>query len=152
MKSRCRFIAAIVCAVSPWSASAEWHIETLRDRLNDRDVNVATVAAKAPDHGITAQLEMTCSGDSTYYHVVLSAKMTRGKIGASYRIDERRQRSHFLDVFSDPYRISIIEYPPFTLARAKRFRIELEPNGGPVLFYDFDISGVDHAIKIVQCH
>lgn len=152
MRPRRALIAAFVCAMLPWPASAEWHIETLRDRLNDRDVNVATVAAKASDHGITAQLEMICGSGNTYYHMVLSAKMTRGKIGASYRIDERSQRSHFLEVFSDPYRISISEYPPFTLAGAKRFRIELEPTGGPVLFYDFDISGVDHAIKSVRCH
>jgi hypothetical protein len=68
------------------------------------------------------------------------------------RVDERKVRPGMLHVFSDPYRIAFIAAPPFDLWGRKRFRVQVFPTGGPVLFYDFDLTGIGKAISALGCN
>ena len=143
------FTSILFALIAP--ASAEWSIETYRDRLNDRDLKFATVVAKAPDQGIVAKLEIVCRANGQLdHHVVLSTKISSGGIGGAYRIDEKATRTGSFK-FYDDHTISIDEEPPLTLAGAKRYRIQLEPRNGPVLVFDFDLTGVDKAINSLRC-
>ena len=150
MRRRALLFALILFAsIAP--ASAEWRIETYRDRLNDRDLKFATVVAKAPDQGIVAKLEIVCRVNGQLDHrVVLSTKISSGEIGGAYRIDEKGPRADFFKVYDDNT-ISIDEQPPLTLAGAKRYRVQLEPKNTPVLVFEFDLTGVDNAIKSLRC-
>ena len=141
----------LILFASSAPASAEWRIETYRDRLNDRDLKFATVEAKAPNQGTVAKLEIVCRANGQLdHHVVLSTKISSGEIGGAYRIDEKAARTGSFK-FYDDYTISIDEEPPLTLAGAKNYRIQLEPRNGPVLVFDFDVRGVDKAINSLRC-
>ena len=63
------FALMLFALIAP--ASAEWSIETYRDRLNDRDLKFATVVAKAPDQGIVAKLEIVCRVNGQLDHRVV---------------------------------------------------------------------------------
>jgi hypothetical protein len=143
------FTLVLFASIAP--ASAEWRIETYRDRLNDRDLKFATFVAKASNQGIVAKLEIVCRASGKLdHHVVLSTKLSPGEIGGAYRIDEKATQTRSFK-FSDDNTISIEEEPPFTLAGAKRFHIQLEPRSASVLVFDFDLTGVDKAIDSLRC-
>lgn len=143
------FTLILFASIAP--ASAEWRIETYRDRVNDRDLKFATVVAKAPDQGIVAKLEIVCRANGRLDHrVALSTKISSGEIGGAYRVDEKNTRTGSFKFYNDNI-ISIEEEPPLTLAGAKRYRIQLEPRNGPVLVFDFDLTGVDKALDSLRC-
>jgi hypothetical protein len=148
---KCLLAAVVVLLCLPGPVAAEWRIQSATSRIADKQVKYAEVPARAADQGVDATLELTCNERQRWYAVRLSRSLSRGEIGASLRIDEGKVEPRFLRVFSDPNRIPIIQAPPFDLISNKRFRVELHLNGGPVLFYDFDITGVAAAAKAIAC-
>jgi hypothetical protein len=146
-----RLVSAACVVVAASAASGEWKVESFKDRMTDQVTKYATLAAKAEDQGISAVLELACLPSQRLFQVKLSVPLTRGEIGANLRVDEGAVRPIFLHVFSDLHRISILGAPPFDLVGHKRFRITLLPTGGPQLFYDFDLAGVDATAKTVPC-
>jgi hypothetical protein len=129
----------------------EWVIHSSVDRMTEKTVRHAALAAKAEDQGVSAALEMSCHERRRWFHIRLSRPMTRGELGASLRIDEGKVEPRFLHVFSDPYRIPLIQAPPFDLVGKKRFRVQLFVRRGSPLFFDFDLSGIAAAAKSITC-
>ncbi|HWV44085.1 hypothetical protein [Pseudorhodoplanes sp.] len=141
---------AIAALVVP--AGASWRISEAKDRMTGKNESWAALAAKNPDQGMTADLELSCAAGGRLFTVKLSAPLTRGKISARLRADDGPvQNLAGLRVYSDPHRIPIVTAPRLDLAGRKRFRVELFPTGSPPLFYDFDLTGIDRAMAAVRC-
>lgn len=139
------WIAAILATVP---AGASWQISGGKDRMTGKNESWAALAAKNPDQGVTAALEMACGAGQRFFFIRLSAPMTRGRIAANLRSDEGPVVPMTrLEVFSDPHRISLLTINP----GRKRFRVELFPTGSPPLFFDFDLTGIEKAKAAVNC-
>jgi hypothetical protein len=137
------------------AAHADWKIQGQTDRISDKSVKWATLDAKAADHGVTASLRLSCDGlDGTrLFSVRFSSSFSPGAIPARLRIDENKVRTLLsLRTFGDPHLIPIITAPSYDLWGRKRFRIQVNPRGGPDLFYDFDLAGIDKAIAALPCN
>ncbi|WP_461326055.1 hypothetical protein [Bradyrhizobium diazoefficiens] len=148
-------MAVIAMVAGSSTAHAEWKVQARNDRMSDKAVKWATLDAKAADHGILAALVLTCDGldGARLFAVRLSSPLTAGAISARLRIDDNKVRSLVnLRTYSDPHRIPLITAPSYDLWGRKRFRIELFPRGGPEVFYDFDLSGIDKAIAALPCN
>lgn len=152
MKYRGTLCAVTVAAVIALPANAEWNVQAFKDKMTDKPVKYAVLQAKAPESGVSAALEISCMADQRLFQLKLSSPLSRGQIGVNMRVDERKVMPRILNVFSDPYRIAFIAAPPFDLWGRKRFRVQLFPTGGPVLFYDFDLTGIDKAISAIACN
>ncbi|MGY3449779.1 hypothetical protein [Bradyrhizobium sp. USDA 4353] len=142
--------AFVVAAASP--TRAEWGVRTYRDKMTDKTGKYAVLQAKASDRGIAAALEIDCMAGHRPFHLKLSSPLTRGKVSLNMRVDERKVRPIILNVLSDPHQIAFITAPPFDLWGRKRFRVQVFPAGGPVLFYDFDLTGIEKAISGLDCN
>jgi hypothetical protein len=146
-------VITIVAGSSP--AQAGWKVQTRYDRISEKALKWATLDAKAADHGISANIVLSCDGldGARLFAVRLSSPLTAGAISARLRIDDNKARSLVnLRTYSDPNRIPIITAPSYDLWGRKRFRIQLDPRGGPDLFYDFDLAGIDKAIAALPCN
>lgn len=152
MKLERMFAAVAVAAVVVSPALAEWKVESFKDKMADKLVKYAVLQSKAPENGVFAALEISCMDEQRLFQLKLSSPLSRGRISVNMRVDERKVRPILLNVFSDPYRIAFITAPPFDLWGRKRFRIQVFPIGGPVLFYDFDLTGIDKAISPLACN
>jgi hypothetical protein len=144
-------LAIAVMAVSCLPASAEWKIETSKDRMTDKITRSAAVLAKAPDQGIAAELYVGCMNGEPMAQARLSHPLTRGRIGTVWRFDEGPHRPAFLHVFADPNSIPFVGVPTADFTGRKRFRVQIQPTGGPNLFYDFDISGLGKVLPSIRC-
>jgi hypothetical protein len=128
-----------------------WKISSFRDRMNDRDIKYAELAAKAPDHGLNAKLGLTCSKEmgGRYFTLTLSNRIVGSRVGGSYRVDNEPEEMRFFSVFDG--RIGLIEAPPFDLITRKRFRVQLQIPRQPAHFYDFDLSDLPATAKAIGC-
>jgi hypothetical protein len=144
-----------VAIVFATPAFADWQVHSSKDRMTEKSVKYATLSAKAPDHGVSASIELTCDGmdGRRSFTVKLSERMTRGYITGKVRLDEHKVRQlASLRTYADPYRIPLITAPPYDMWGHKRFRIELFPTGSASLFYDFDLTGIDKTISVLPCN
>ncbi len=139
-------------------AAAEWTIKSYTDRMSDQTVRYAKVAAKQPSHGITASILLFCAKDRDLggykLQISISARIAAREVKVRYRFDSRRVRRRSLPVDRDLQTIHIVSYDAndFLRARnAKRLRLEILPIGGPELFYEFDISGMDEVLRAMPC-
>lgn len=150
MKLRAIFIAMILAA----PCHAEWKINSFNDRMTDSTIKTATVAAKAPDHGVSATIRVSCLRDKVVGGLIVSietnAAFTPGRMGLTYRLDNDEPIPRYMPVDADGRGMSLWmqsdEFPG-----KKRLRVQLEPARSPNLFFEFDISGVDKALAAVPC-
>src|SRR5207249_2360134 len=116
-----------------------------KDRLTDKETKVATLPAKASDHGVSARLTIRCLVDKLVGGLILSIDTTTifspGRMGLSYRIDQREVVPRLMPVDSNGTGMSLWADPD-ELRGAKRIRVELHPNRARNLFFDFDLTGV----------
>jgi len=134
------------------TVSAEWKVESVKDRMTDQKVSFAETRAKAEDAGVSARLLMVCDKGQRNFSLVLSSQFTRGRIGGEVRIDESGVSTPSIEVFADPSRAYIISAPRFDVpSSAKRLRVRLRPTGGSELFYDFDLTGIAAARRQIGC-
>jgi hypothetical protein len=145
------FLAIAATAVLCLPASAEWQIQASKDRMTDNVARSATVQAKAPDQGVSADLYVGCMNGEPMAQARLSHPLTRGRIGTVWRFDEGPQRPAFLHVFADPNSIPFVGVPTADFTGKRRFRFQIQPTGGPSLFYDFDISGLERVLSSIKC-
>lgn len=149
------FWGLVATLVGCSTAQAEWSVQTRTDRISEKAVRWATLDAKAIDHGVTASLQLSCDGldGARLFTVRFSSPFSRGTVPARLRIDENKVRTLLsLRTFGDPHRIPIITAPPYDLWGRKRFRIQVNPRGGPDLFFDFDLTGISKAIAALPCN
>jgi hypothetical protein len=135
-------------------AHAEWKIQSYKDRMTDREVKVATLQASKPDHGISAVLVVRCLENDLvgglYLAIRLTTKFTPGRMGLRYRVDNAATNDRFMPVDSDLQ--SMTHWgEPSELIDKKRIRVELQPTGGPNLFYEFDLRGTGAVLKSIPC-
>jgi hypothetical protein len=144
----------VFCVPAIVPASADWAVSGTKDRMTDRVERSASVRAKEPSSGIEARLLMQCLNDNLvggrFISVVLSSRFTRGAINVSYRIDDGPVRPLSTRVGTFLNNIFLIDSGR-EFESARRFRLQVFPKGGPVLFYDFDITGVGRAAQAVPC-
>lgn len=151
MGVKAALLAASILLSCALPAAAAWKIESFKDRMSDKLYFFGTSAAKAPDNGISASLRISCMNGAPMLSAELSAPLTRGQISGVYRIDDGPQRMRIMRVFSDPNSIPFLDIKPSHLAKAKRLRLQLQPTGGPVLFYDFDVTSTPSVLARVKC-
>lgn len=147
-------LAAVALVLSILPTYAAWKVESYKDRMTDRVTKYASLPAKAPDHGVSATLELTCDGldGGRQFALFLSTPFTRGELSARLRLDEGKVRLLGLRTFSNPRRFPIITAPAYDLWGKKRFRVELSPRGSQPLFFDFDLAGIDKTIAVLPCN
>lgn len=143
--------AAMFFIITANAASAAWKIDSFKDRMSDREYKFATVRANEPDQGISASLQLSCMNSAPMPSLILDHPMTQGQIGVNWRFDNGPQRPSFLHVFSDPNSIPFVGVSPKIFSGRKRFRITVFPTGSRTLFWEFDVSGADPALKSVKC-
>lgn len=147
-------LAAMIVALSAVPANADWSITSYKDRLTDQEVKTATVAARSRDQGVFAQLVIRCLQSKVvgglYVSIETPLSFTRGRMGLSFRIDQREVEHRFMPVNSGGNGMSNWIQPE-ELEGAKRMRVELSPGRSPSLFFDFDLTGVDQAMKAIPC-
>jgi hypothetical protein len=131
--------------------SAEWKVASFIDRMSDKLSFYGIAAAKLDDRGVSAALRIGCMNGAPMLSTELSAPLTRGQIGGVYRIDDGPQQMRMMRVFSDPNSIPLLDITPGAISKAKRMRLQLQPTGGPALFYDFDVSGASAVLEKVKC-
>lgn len=131
--------------------SAKWKVASFKDRMSDKLSFYGIAAAKLDDHGVSASLRIGCMNGAPMLSTELSAPLTRGQIGGVYRIDDGQQQMRMMRVFSDPKSIPFLDIKPGALRRATRMRLQLQPTGGPALFYDFEVSGASAVLEKVKC-
>ncbi|MET4206871.1 hypothetical protein [Bradyrhizobium sp. LA2.1] len=145
-------VLTTLLACSP--VAADWSITSYKDRLSDRDVKVATLPAKERDHGVFARLVINCLESPVVGGLVLSietgSRFSRGRMGLSYRVDQREVVPRLMPVNSNGNGMSSWAQPE-ELEGAKRIRVELSPARSPTLFFDFDLTGVDKAMNAIPC-
>jgi hypothetical protein len=137
----------LVCA----PAAAAWKVDSVTDRMTDRQNRVASVPAKDPDHGIDARLRLACMNGAPMLSVDLGAQLTRGQIGAVLRLDDGQPRPVFLRVFANPQTVPLVGTAPAEFSGKKRFRLQLMPTGSQALFWEFDISGMGKVLPEIRC-
>lgn len=132
------------------TASAEWKIETHREGTNDSTIKIAWTGAKKPDHGINARLQIECSPTGRVLTVVLSRKLTPGRFGISYRIDNRPPQVRILPI--SPALDSIMFMDDLRqISNSRTMQLGIFPAVSQNLYYDFDISGAEKTIASVPC-
>jgi hypothetical protein len=145
----------VALALVPTVAVAEWRVDAVADRLMDRSVHIAWVAAKQPDHGVSARLQVECLDaplvGGRLGVLAISGRFSVGKVGLRYRFDDDPPETRILPVKPQSVTVLMHDADMDRLAAAKRFRIELSPSAGPALFYDFDVSGAGVAMRGVPC-
>lgn len=151
---RAAIVGSLIGSLACAPAAADWSITSYKDRLTDREVKTATIAAKARDHGVLGRLVINCLEDKLVGGLVLSiettASFSRGRLGLSYRVDQREVEQRLMPVNSAGNGMSSWAKPE-ELEGAKRIRVELSPARSPNLFFDFDLTGVDNAMKAIPC-
>jgi hypothetical protein len=131
-------------------ASAEWTIEAHRKGTNDSTIKIAWTGAKKPDRGINAKLQIECSPTGRVLTVVLSRKLTPGRFGISYRIDNRPLQERILQI--NPALDSIMFMDDLRqISNSRTMQVAIFPAVSQNLYYDFDISGAEKAITSVPC-
>jgi hypothetical protein len=133
---------------------AEWKITSFNDRMTDGAVKTATLAAHASDHGVSANIEVSCLRDKTVGGLIVSIETTAsfapGRMGLVYRFDSDEPTGRYMPVNSGGHGMSLWAQPE-ELSGKKRLRVRLEPSRSPNLFFDFDLGGVDKAFASIPC-
>jgi hypothetical protein len=146
-----RLVIAAAAIVISGQATADWRVDSVRDRMTDRQLSAASVQANAPDRGIPARLRLACMNGAPMLSVDLGAELTWGQIGAVWRLDEGPQRPVFLRVFADPQSVPLVGTDPASFAGKKRFRLQLQPTGSQAFFWEFDVSGLEKVLPKIRC-
>jgi hypothetical protein len=82
--------------------------------------------------------------------VVLSRKLTPGRFGISYRIDNRPLQERILQI--NPALDSIMFMDDLRqISNSRTMQVAIFPAVSQNLYYDFDISGAEKAIASVPC-
>jgi hypothetical protein len=151
-----KVVAIIVIAICEATipCRAEWKISSFNDRMTDSAIKTASLAAKAPDHGISATIEVSCLRDKLVGGLILSIETTAsfspGRMGLVYRLDNGEPNPRFMPVNSGGHGMSLWAQPE-ELSGKNRIRVQLEPSRSPNLFFDFDLAGVDKAFASIPC-
>lgn len=152
-----RWIAPLVVTVlvlSALPASAAWKVTSKVDRMTDRAEKTASVAAKASDHGVSATLYIYCLGfkgdTNPIVNLQTTARFTPGRMGLRYRLDNDEAEPRFMPVDSSGRGMSLWAEPK-TFFGKKRLRVEMQPARSSSLFFEFDITGAEQAIRGLGC-
>jgi hypothetical protein len=157
-----RAILAACLILAASDASAAWKTEQGRKIMSTFPPPVgmiATLPAKAPHNGVTAQLRLECFTHpeltGIQFGIVLSKKPPNGFMAWKYQYDDKPA------VQTKPYSRSL---PPEVitlgdatsaeiqgLVGAKVLKLTLLPAEGTQLPYEFDVAGAADAIKTVGC-
>jgi hypothetical protein len=149
-----RFGLLTSLAICTSQAFAGWKIETQIDRMTDKPTKWARLEAKATDRGITAELQLMCLADKLVgghkLYVRLSERMTPGEMGIDWRIDDGTTEPMFARVTTD---LQSLDLPRVVnaIAGARRLRLQIQPTGGPVIFFEFDLTGSTKAMRDIPC-
>jgi hypothetical protein len=153
MRTKAVLIAVVMGGVTT-PCHAEWKINSFNDRMTDSSIKTATLAAKAPDHGVSATIQVSCLRDKVVGGLLVSietdATFTHGRMGLIYRLDNDEPIGRFMPINGGGRGMtSWMQSDEFS--GKKRLRVRLEPSRSPNLFFEFDISGVDKALVSVPC-
>lgn len=141
---------AIILAVIATPAAAEWKVDSFKDRMTDKINKTATVAAAAPDSGISANLRVSCMNGSPMMFADISGALTPGRVSGAYRLDSGSVQPALLSVTSDPHQVAFIAPEPGILSGRKQMRLQLSPYGKTLIF-QFDVSGSEKIIPLIRC-
>ncbi|MCC8980821.1 hypothetical protein [Bradyrhizobium acaciae] len=145
-------IVVVMSLITP--CHAEWKISSFNDRMTDSTIKTATVAAKAPDHAVSATIRVSCLRDKVVGGLIVSietdAVFTLGRMGLTYRLDNDEPTPRYMQVDANGRGMSLWMQPE-EFPGKKRLRVQLEPARSPNLFFEFDISGVEKALAAVPC-
>jgi hypothetical protein len=127
--------------------------------MTDEVVKFAAANAKEQSDGIAGSLVLACDTISAkvlqvpaglYVAIRLSENMPVGAT-ISWRIDEQPVHYQYMPELRSTSMSAIHELSPDTLKRAKRLRVQWTASTGTVLFYDFDVTGLDKVMSQIPC-
>ena len=144
-------LIAIVVA-SP--ALAGWKTVSVKDHSTDKSLKAVSVSAKAADKGITADISIYCLGSEGYTSPVVSLETTTsfepGRLRLRYRLDSDDQDLRFVPVSSSGHGVSLWVQPKSLFGKTELY-VELHPVLTPSLYFDFDVTGAEQAIRSLGC-
>jgi hypothetical protein len=145
-------MAAACCLLG--AAHAGWKVDAIKDRLADQSVKQATATAKSDDDGVTARLHVYCLGmrgdTSPVVSLETNSSFAPGRMGLRYRLDNDEPEPRYMPVNSSGNGMSLWAQPK-TFFGKKRLRIELQPHRSRNLFFEFDITSAEQAIRGLGC-
>jgi len=145
-------IATAVLAASP--AIADWKIDSIKDQLTDKTHKSVSVTARATDKGIAARIDIFCLGIEEYTSPVVSLETTAsfepGRLRLRYRLDSDDLEPRFVPVSSDGHGVSLWVQPKSLFGKTE-LHVELHPVPSPSLYFDFDLTGAEQAIRSLGC-
>jgi hypothetical protein len=128
--------------------------------MTDEVVTFAVSDAKERSGEIAGSLVLSCNTHSAkilsipehlYVSIQLSEDMPEGGTIVSWRIDQQPVQKKSWPQLRSTSMVAIDQFSPEALRRAKRVRVQWARLDGPLLFYDFDVAGVDKVMSQIPC-
>ena len=135
----------VLLLISP--AMAEWKTDSIRNVTEGKQISIPWVTAKQKSNGVAAKLQIECVLKDKVPVIVTTARFSRGLLSVAYWIDDKSGEPKLLPVGNDLSSITLDSISEDELRGAKRLQVELKPAGGPRLLFDFDITGIDEAMR-----
>jgi hypothetical protein len=153
------FISMLLNFAAP--AVAQWKVQEGRNAfslpLNEAG-KIATLPARAPAQGITANLQLECVRyldlSSLYFGVITSKEMLPGFMGWRFRYDQEPEVERSPSIRTSLTKTSLGDPSKEELKglmKAKRLRLTLLPPNSALLRYDFDVAGAAEAAARLPC-
>jgi hypothetical protein len=131
--------------ISP--AMAEWKTDTIRNVTENKHVHIPWVTAKQKSNRVAAKLQIECVLKDKVPVIVTTARFSSGLLSVAYWIDDKSSEPKLLPVGNDLSSITLDSISEDELRGAKRLQVELKAAGGARLLFDFDITGIDEAMR-----
>jgi hypothetical protein len=147
------FLMGLFVVLGASEAGAAWKLGSVVDKMSDQKIVFATLQATGLSHGVSATLHLSCVKNIGVVAVaaLLSQRMTQGRVAVTFRVDDKPAQTHGSVVGATSQDIPIRGFNAEFLKGAKRFRLQFQTFGAAELFYDFNVSGVDAALKTIDC-
>ena len=125
-------------------ATAEWSVETGRDKRSGRQITKALL----PEIGGRATLVIQCAKPSADAIVLLREPATGSHLKLIYRFDDDEPQSRMAAVSSFGHVLRIWdESERQAFAHSQRLRIQTKP----FVVFDFDLRGIDTIASKLKC-
>jgi len=126
---------------------ARWRATSFKDRMTDKEYSFVSLSPETSD--VPATLEIGCVNRSVQAYVSIPSRRFFIAPYIRYRIDDRAPVTHKA-VLGSNERVYLDSVT--ALKEAKRFRLEVIPDGGgQQIFSDFDLAGIKDAVQVAKC-
>jgi hypothetical protein len=132
-------VAVFLTMTAP--AAAGWKIDAAKDRMTDKNIKTAWVAAVDPASGAKARLEVSCFDDplvgGLFIQLRTNHRFSQGKMGLSYRVDDGPVENRYMRVTAD----GMAGWGDArAVLKGKRVRVRLEPFNAKELVFDLFLT------------